>query len=179
MTHPKFGAHGADRLDQMMEVGAATDWGAEHSPAPLVSVDPDSVPTLADLRGDSLSYLAGHMEMDYKQQVVARVNDDMCVNCGRCMMACNDTGYQAIKFDAVTHLPDVTDTCTGCALCAGVCPVNGCIEMVPRETEFQVYRGPEDLQLGPTAPEGVMDPFPPFKGSFPRFQHNPPTSVNN
>jgi dihydropyrimidine dehydrogenase (NADP+) len=179
MTHPKFGAHGADRLDHMMEVGAATDWGAEHRPAPLVSVDPDSVPTLADLRGDSLSYLAGHMEMDYKQQVVARVNDDMCINCGRCMMACNDTGYQAIKFDAVTHLPDVTDTCTGCALCAGVCPVNGCIEMVPRETEFQVYRGPADLQPGPTAPEGVMDPFPPFKGSFPRFQHNPPTSVNN
>jgi len=28
-------------------------------------------------------------------------------------MACNDAGYQAITFDAQTHLPRVTDDCTG------------------------------------------------------------------
>jgi len=185
MTNPKFGELGAERVDSMMGIGASKDWGEHYSPSPLVSVDPDSVPSLADLRGDSLSYLAGHMELDYKQQVVAIVNDDMCINCGRCYMACNDTGYQAIKFDGKTHLPEVTDTCTGCALCAGVCPVNGCIEMKPRETIFQVYRGPskalghpEDLLPGPTAPEGIMDPFPPFQGTFPRFQHDPPTHKN-
>lgn len=38
---------------------------------------------------------------------------EMCINCGKCYMTCNDSGYQAIKFDAQTHLPTVTDDCTG------------------------------------------------------------------
>lgn len=37
----------------------------------------------------------------------------MCINCGKCYMTCNDSGYQAIKFDEKTHLPTVTDDCTG------------------------------------------------------------------
>jgi dihydropyrimidine dehydrogenase (NADP+) len=41
----------------------------------------------------------------------------MCINCGKCYMACNDSGYQAIKFDPLTHLPTVTSDCTGCTLC--------------------------------------------------------------
>lgn len=28
-------------------------------------------------------------------------------------MTCNDSGYQAISFDPETHLPHVTDDCTG------------------------------------------------------------------
>lgn len=32
-------------------------------------------------------------------------------------MTCNDSGYQAITFDNQTHLPYVTDECTGCTLC--------------------------------------------------------------
>jgi len=32
-------------------------------------------------------------------------------------MTCNDSGYQAISFDAETHLPRVTDDCTGIYLC--------------------------------------------------------------
>lgn len=40
-------------------------------------------------------------------------------------MTCNDSGYQAIKFDPETHLPFVTDDCTGCTLCVSVCPVIG------------------------------------------------------
>ncbi len=41
----------------------------------------------------------------------------MCINCGKCYMACNDSGYQAIEFDPKTHLPKVTKDCTGCTLC--------------------------------------------------------------
>lgn len=32
-------------------------------------------------------------------------------------MTCNDSGYQAIKFDPETHLPVVTDDCTGKDTC--------------------------------------------------------------
>ena len=38
---------------------------------------------------------------------------EMCINCGKCYMTCNDSGYQAITFDAKTHLPHVTKDCTG------------------------------------------------------------------
>lgn len=51
----------------------------------------------------------------------------MCINCGKCYMACADSGYQAIKFDSKTHIPLVTDDCTGCTLCLSVCPIIDCI----------------------------------------------------
>ena len=51
----------------------------------------------------------------------------MCINCGKCYMTCNDSGYQAIVFDPVTHLPRVNADCTGCTLCLSVCPIIDCI----------------------------------------------------
>lgn len=42
---------------------------------------------------------------------------DLCINCGKCYMVCNDSGYQAITFDKETHRAFVTDDCTGCTLC--------------------------------------------------------------
>jgi len=73
--------------------------------------------------------------------VVALVNEDTCINCGKCYMTCNDSGYQAIKFDADTHIPTVTDDCTGCTLCASVCPIPDCIAMVPRREAYVPNRG--------------------------------------
>ena len=43
-----------------------------------------------------------------RQHVVALIDPEMCINCGKCYMTCNDTGYQAIEFDPETHLPTVT-----------------------------------------------------------------------
>lgn len=54
----------------------------------------------------------------------------MCINCGKCYMTCNDSGYQAITFDPKTHLTKVTDDCTGCTLCVSVCPIIDCIRYV-------------------------------------------------
>jgi Pyruvate/2-oxoacid:ferredoxin oxidoreductase delta subunit len=69
-------------------------------------------------------------------QKVALIDEEMCINCGKCYMTCNDSGYQAITFDAATHLPHVTDDCTGCTLCVSVCPIIDCIQMVPREIPY-------------------------------------------
>ncbi|VDK84801.1 unnamed protein product [Dibothriocephalus latus] len=74
-------------------------------------------------------------------QVVAKVDEDMCVNCGKCYMTCNDSGYQAITFDAKTHFPFVTDECTGCCLCHSVCPIPDCITMVERQIPYVPNRG--------------------------------------
>lgn len=53
---------------------------------------------------------------------------EMCINCGKCYMTCNDSGYQAIVFDPITHLTKVNDDCTGCTLCLSVCPILDCIK---------------------------------------------------
>lgn len=59
------------------------------------------------------------------------VFQDSCVNCGKCYMTCNDSGYQAIKMDPRTHVVQVLpDSCTGCTLCQTVCPIPGCIRCV-------------------------------------------------
>lgn len=56
-------------------------------------------------------------------------------------MTCNDSGYQAISFDPETHLPEVTDDCTGCTLCVSVCPIIDCIQMVPKTRPHIIKRG--------------------------------------
>lgn len=85
----------------------------------------DTVYLLQDVIGLALSRIGTYGDLDNSQQVVAVIDEDLCINCGKCYMTCNDCGYQAITFDAQTHLPHVTDDCTGCTLCFSVCPVIG------------------------------------------------------
>ena len=33
-------------------------------------------------------------DLDNTQQAVALIDEDMCINCGKCYMVCNDSGYQ-------------------------------------------------------------------------------------
>lgn len=65
----------------------------------------------------------------------------MCINCGKCYMTCNDSGYQAIKFDPKTHIAEVTNDCTGCNLCLSVCPIIDCITMVEKVIPHKIKRG--------------------------------------
>ncbi|KAG8013851.1 Dihydropyrimidine dehydrogenase [NADP(+)] [Nibea albiflora] len=74
-------------------------------------------------------------------KVQALIDEEMCINCGKCYMTCNDSGYQAIEFDPETHLPTVTDSCTGCTLCLSVCPIIDCIKMVTRKSPYEPKRG--------------------------------------
>ena len=47
------------------------------------------------------------LPLTIRQHVIALIDPEMCINCGKCYMTCNDTGYQAIEFDAETHIPKV------------------------------------------------------------------------
>lgn len=104
---------------------------------------PKSLPaTVEQVIGRALSAIGTYNELDNKQHVVALIDPEMCINCGKCYMTCNDTGYQAITFDPETHLPTVlNDACTGCTLCYSVCPIIECIKMVPRQDEYEPRRG--------------------------------------
>ncbi|KAM6066496.1 dihydropyrimidine dehydrogenase [NADP(+)] isoform 2-T2 [Chlamydotis macqueenii] len=99
------------------------------------------IPAIKDVIGKALQYIGTYGELCNTEQVVALIDEEMCINCGKCYMTCNDSGYQAIQFDPQTHLPTVTDSCTGCTLCLSVCPVIDCIRMVSRTTPYEPKRG--------------------------------------
>ena len=61
----------------------------------------------------------------------ARIDQDLCIKCGRCHIACEDTSHQAItkEKDGKRHFEVMDDECVGCNLCVNVCPVEDCITM--------------------------------------------------
>ncbi|KAF4789599.1 Dihydropyrimidine dehydrogenase [NADP(+)] [Turdus rufiventris] len=99
------------------------------------------IPAIKDVIGKALQYIGTYGDLCNTEQVVALIDEEMCINCGKCYMTCNDSGYQAIQFDPATHLPTVTASCTGCTLCLSVCPVIDCIRMVARTTPYEPRRG--------------------------------------
>ncbi|KAJ8924809.1 hypothetical protein NQ315_000963 [Exocentrus adspersus] len=114
------------------------------------------IPTVRDVIGRALPRIGAYKQLDNTKQVVALIDDDMCINCGKCYMTCNDSGYQAIHFDPETHIPKVTDDCTGCTLCLSVCPIIDCITMVPKEIPHVVKRG-KGIIHGVHALNGLVD----------------------
>ncbi|TBW36640.1 NAD-dependent dihydropyrimidine dehydrogenase subunit PreA [Siculibacillus lacustris] len=74
-----------------------------------------------------------HLNLDYI--VKAKIDEDTCIECGRCHIACEDTSHQSIVVEAEEggkrrFVVDEAE-CVGCNLCASVCPVPNCISMDP------------------------------------------------
>lgn len=104
-------------------------------------VDLTKVPKLNDLLGKGQDHIHHITQMDQSAQKFPFVEDDLCVNCGKCYMTCIDSGYQAITFNEKTHKPEITPDCTGCGLCVAVCPVPGAITFDKRPYPYEPNRG--------------------------------------
>lgn len=148
---PNFGSYKQEKILATIAKLADRDLLADSlKPNNTTTIVPTkNIPTVADVIGRTLPNIGKYGDLDNKQHVVALVDPDMCINCGKCYMTCNDSGYQAISFDPETHLPVVNnDTCTGCTLCFSVCPIIDCISMVPRKDEYVPKRGvpPKNLK---------------------------------
>ncbi|KAJ8305562.1 hypothetical protein KUTeg_016107 [Tegillarca granosa] len=141
---PMFGPFKKEREEVMNEYYKSSDLlDDKNKPEPLrpAYTPKKTVPSVKEVIGRALSMIGAYGDLDNQQQVVALIDEDMCINCGKCYMTCNDSGYQAIKFDPETHLPTVTDDCTGCTLCLSVCPIIDCIKMVTRTSPYAPKRG--------------------------------------
>lgn len=137
---PHFGPYERERRRLLQEYFLKKDLLSDvPSPRQLPSNEP--APHIEDVLGRSLQYITNYNSLNNKEQVVAIVNEELCINCGRCYQTCNDSAYQAIKFDPKTHLPKITDDCTGCAMCISVCPIIDCITVIPRTTPYVPTRG--------------------------------------
>ncbi|MEL7566924.1 MAG: NAD-dependent dihydropyrimidine dehydrogenase subunit PreA [Dehalobacterium sp.] len=62
-----------------------------------------------------------------EQQLKANIDQELCINCGRCYVSCRDGGYQAISFSCERKAEVNKDDCVGCGLCRLTCPVPGAV----------------------------------------------------
>ena len=71
-------------------------------------------------------------DLNLSYKTLARIDQDLCIKCGLCYIACEDTSHQAIaalKVGAARKYEVIDAECVGCNLCAHVCPVDHCITM--------------------------------------------------
>jgi dihydropyrimidine dehydrogenase (NAD+) subunit PreA len=87
----------------------------------MISVDEivrRAVPNVTDWQYLNLNYVAK-----------AKINQDLCISCGRCFAACEDTSHQAISMSPDRVFEVIDGECVACNLCVNVCPVEDCITM--------------------------------------------------
>lgn len=117
------------------------------------------VPNILELVGKKLNHVSLLDFMKREVFLVPEINDSKCLQCGRCYLACADSGYQAIKFDGFSTIPQIVEKdCTGCAICHSVCPVEDAIHMVPRKSQYNINRGTEP---SPNFPREHLKPIDP------------------
>ena len=70
-----------------------------------------------------------NLNLNYTEKAV--IDQDLCIQCGRCHVACEDTSHQAITAtrDGRRWFEVKEEECVGCNLCTSVCPVPQCITM--------------------------------------------------
>jgi dihydropyrimidine dehydrogenase (NAD+) subunit PreA len=91
-----------------------------------------AVPSLTDWQ---------HLNLNYT--VKAQIDQNLCIQCGRCHIVCEDTSHQAIsaRMNGRRHYEVVEEECVGCNLCVTVCPVENCLTLRTLENEVDMRTG--------------------------------------
>lgn len=64
-----------------------------------------------DVIARALRHIGAYQELNNQEQVQALIDEEMCINCGKCYMTCNDSGYQVLA-SIHPHSHTHTHTCT-------------------------------------------------------------------
>ena len=97
-----------------------SNWMEESGYSCIDDVVGKAVPNVKDWQELNLNYIAK-----------AKIDQDLCIQCGRCHVVCEDTSHQAItaKINGQRRFEVIDEECVGCNLCVSVCPVDNCITM--------------------------------------------------
>ncbi|MBT8191437.1 MAG: NAD-dependent dihydropyrimidine dehydrogenase subunit PreA [Bacteroidia bacterium] len=93
--------------------------------------------TIEDFRGKALPNVREWKDLNLNYQVIANIDQDKCIGCDLCYIACDDGAHQAIAIpsDNGNRKPVIIEeNCVGCNLCSLVCPVENCITMEVRDS---------------------------------------------
>ena len=97
-------------------------------------MDAKGYATIEDFRGIAVPNITDWQYLNLNFKTIANINQDLCIKCGLCHIACEDTSHQSIASlleDGTRKYQVIEEECVGCNLCAHVCPVDNCITMNP------------------------------------------------
>ncbi len=86
---------------------------------------------VAELVGRAVPSVTDWQYLNLNYVVKARIDQDLCIKCGRCHIVCEDASHQAITHtvNGERRFEVIDAECVGCNLCVSVCPVVDCITM--------------------------------------------------
>lgn len=130
--------HGFKIVEDM--IGGLSNW-----------MDEKGYANLDQLSGRAVRNVVNWNDLNMNFSTKAVIDPALCIDCGRCHIACEDTSHQAIRIDRGEgpgegrRLFTVVDAeCVGCNLCSLICPVPDCITMRPEQNGLPYVTWPED-----------------------------------
>jgi dihydropyrimidine dehydrogenase (NAD+) subunit PreA len=99
--------------------------------------------TIEDFRGRAVPNVTDWQFLNLNYIAKAHIDQDLCIKCGRCYAACEDTSHQAImkEKNGKRHFEVMDNECVACNLCVEVCPVDNCITMVRQTSGVDARTG--------------------------------------
>jgi dihydropyrimidine dehydrogenase (NAD+) subunit PreA len=104
-----------------------------------------------EITGKALRHVTEWENLNLKYEVIAAIDQQKCIGCHLCFIACEDGAYQAITLpkDLTDKIPVVlAERCVGCNLCALVCPVEHCITMIKTKRGNEVETWKQRTEAG-------------------------------
>jgi dihydropyrimidine dehydrogenase (NAD+) subunit PreA len=94
-------------------------------------MDQQGYRSIEDFRGGAVETVKDWKALNLNHIDKAVINQDSCIQCGRCHVVCEDTSHQAITAtkDGKRHFEVNDAECVGCNLCVSICPVPDTITM--------------------------------------------------
>ncbi len=94
-------------------------------------MDEKGYATIDAMRGLAVPTVKNWNQLNLNYVEKALINQDSCIQCGRCHIVCEDTSHQAIfaTKDGQRHFEVNEAECVGCNLCVSICPVPDTITM--------------------------------------------------
>jgi len=96
-------------------------------------LDKKGFASVSELVGKAVPSVTDWQYLNLNHVDKAWIDQDLCIQCGRCHIVCEDTSHQAItaSVNGKRHFEVIDAECVGCNLCVSVCPVESCITMRP------------------------------------------------